>query len=369
MSEGRQTDCSNTRWPCPAQEDWNVYPLSDAVYNQVEITGLEGKWFIEQGPGSTATYDLGQHMGAITSGANSRRDGNFGVELPPQTWNYDSYKNAKWDLLMQIKTGNTKGTKTLSMHNWAFSNIEVSESFEVVDPGSVAPGAFSGNIYALDQKIPIVLSGDKVTQKVSFSELFKIYLRVEYTGGRCVDSTTMTRAMNFGLSATLENEAKDKAGSELGISSENANTLTHKIAALGGGAKTNARTLEGEVVLTGVRNKTTRKYVYPVFSVKNFTVTAYPHDPKTAEVTSKKLDTFHVSSVALLKVEAIDANDEGKVEAQNTPSPAQNAEDARLAAEKAGKEVGEKGGVKVKVALENDATPRKITTNRIFPKC
>ena len=144
--------------PVQHKKDWNVGPFG-GVYNQVEITGLEGKWFIEHGNGSKASYDLGQHMDAVTSGANSRRDGNFGVELPPQTWNYDSFKGAKWDLALQKKTGG-KGTKTLSMHNWAFSNIEVSESFEIVDAGTAAPGSFSGNIHALDQKIPIVLSGD-----------------------------------------------------------------------------------------------------------------------------------------------------------------------------------------------------------------
>lgn len=351
--------------PAQHKKDWNIDPLFGGVYNEVEITGLEGKRFIEQGPGSTAKYNLGQHMGAKTSGANSRRDGNFGVELPPQTWNYDSFqKSAIWNLPLQIKTGG-KGTKTLSMHNWAFSNIEVSESFEVVDAGTAKPGSFSGNIHALDQKIPIVLNGDHVTQKVSFSEAFKNTSGWSI-GREIVDASTMTRSMSVGFSASLENAAKDKAESNFGLSSSNSNTITSKISTLGGEAKTNARATEGETVLTGVKGKTIRKYVYPVFSVKNYLVTAYPHNPETAEVTSKKQKSFGVSSVALVKVETIDANDEGRVEAQNTPSPGQNAEDARLSAEKAGKEVGEAGGVKVKIALEREVDAQKDYDNQDF---
>ena len=48
------------------------------------------------------------------------------------------------------------------------------------------------------------------------------------------------------------------------------------------------------------------------------------------------------------------------------PSPAKNAEDARLAEEKAGKEVGEAGGVKVKVALEREVDAQKDYDNQDF---
>jgi Domain of unknown function (DUF4157) len=349
---------ANPAGPAQHKKDWNTWPLSDSVYNSVEIEGLEGKKFIEQGPGSTANYDLGQHMHAEAHGANSIRDSNFGVELPPQTWNWDSYKkNAIWNLALQSKTGG-KGTKTLSMHNWAASNIEVSESFEVVDAGTAVPGSFSGNVYAMDQKLPVVLTGDHVTQKVSFGETFKNTSGWSI-GREIVDSTTMTRAMNLGFGVSLENEAKDKAAAGFALSSENANTISEKISTLGGAAKTNTRAVEGEPVLTGIKGKTVRKYVYPVFSVKNYLVTAYPHNKVTAEVTSDKPQTFAVSSVALAKVESIDANEEGKVAAQHTPSPAQNAEDARLAAEKAGKEISGAGGMKVKIALEHEVDAQK----------
>ena len=334
------------------------------MYNQVEISGLEGKWFLEKGPGSVATYSLGQHMNSITKGDNSRRDGNFGVELPPQTWNYDSHKNATWDLALQKKAGG-QGTKTLSMHNWAFSNIEVSESFEVVDAGTAAPGAFSGDVHALEQKIPIVLTGDHMTQKVSFSEAFTTTSGWSI-GREIVDSATMTRAMSLGLSAGFENAAKDKAGSELGLSSENANTVWSKISTLGGEAKTNAQATTGEATVEGLKGKTIRKYAYPIFSVKNYLVTAYPHNAKTGEVTDKTLKTCPVSSVGLAKVATIDADEEGAVAPQNMPSPAKNAEDARLAEEKAGKEVGEAGGVKVKVALEREVDAQKDYDNQDF---
>ena len=342
--------------PVQHKKDWNEYPIFGGVYNSVEIKGLEGKWFIEQDPGSTASYNLGQHMDAVTSGANSRRDGNFGVELPPQTWNWDSFKGAKWDLALQTKTGGL-GTKTLSMHNWAFSNIEVSESFEVMDSGTVKAGAFSGDIHALEQKIPVVLSGDKASQKVSFGESFK-KTHGWNIGREIVDSTTMTRAMNFGFSVGFENAAKDKAASEFGLSSENSNTIFSKISTLGGAAETNARATEGAVVMAGVKGKTIRKYVYPVYSVKNYLVTAYPHNPETAEVTSKKKRTFPVSSIGLIRVETIDADDEGRVTAENSPSYGKNAEDERLAKEKAGKEV-EKDGLKLKIALEREVDAQK----------
>jgi hypothetical protein len=355
--KGAKTIPASPAGPAQYKKDWNEYPIFGGIYNQVEIVGLEGKKFIEQSAGSTASYDLGQHMGAKTSGANSRRDGNFGVELPPQTWNYDSYKNATWDLALQIKTGG-QGTKTLSMHNWAFSDIEVSESFEVVDGGTAAPGSYSGNIYALEQKIPVVLSGDHVTQKVSHSEVFKNTSGWSI-GREIVDASTFTRAMSFGFSAGLENAAKDKAGSEFGLSSNNVNTISNKISTLGGAAKTSSTATSGETTLMGVKGKTIRKYVYPVFSVMNYQVTAYPHNPATAEVIGKKPKTFGVSSVALVRVESIDADDEGKVTTENKPSYGLNAEEARLAAEKEGKEVGEAGGVKVKIALEHEVDAQK----------
>ncbi len=363
--KGAKSISATPAGPMQYKKDWNIDPLFGGKYNEVEISGLEGKRFIEQGPGSTAKYNLGRHMGAKTSGANSRRDGNFGVELPPQTWNYDSFqKSAIWDLALQSKTGG-KGTKKLSMHNWAFSNIEVSESFDVIEAGTAKPGSFSGNIHALDQKIPVVLTGDHATQKVSFSEAFKNTSGWSI-GREIVDASTMTRAMSFGFSVGLENAAKDKAESQIGLSSSNSNTITSQISTLGGQSTTNARATEGEALLTGVKGKTIRKYVYPVFSVKNYLVTAYPHNPDTAEVTSKKQNTFGVSSVALVRVETIDANDEGRVEASHTPSPGQNAEDARLSAEKAGKEVGEAGGVKVKIALEREVDAQKDYDNQDF---
>jgi len=350
--------------PVQHKKDWNEYPLG-GIYNSVEISGLEGKWFVEQGPGSVGSYDLGQHMGAVTSGANSRRDGNFGVEMPPQTWNYDNYKSALWDLTLQSKTGG-KGSRTLSMHNWAFSNIEVSESFEVVDAGTVAPGGFSGNVHAVDQKIPIVLTGSHSKAKVSYAENFK--QTSGWTVGReIVDSATMTRAMSLGFGASLEDEAKNKAAAEIGFSSKNVSTIKNKIATLGGAATTLAEGIKGETELAGKAGETIRKYVYPVYSVKNFKVTAYPHDPVTAEVTDKKPHTFAVSSLALVRVESIDANnDEGRADVKNSPSPGQNAEDELRKAEKAGKEIEGAGGTRVKIALEREVDAQKDFDNQDF---
>ncbi len=344
-----------------AKKDWNEWPVWGGVYNSVEVTGIEGKKFIEQGGGSTASYALGPHLGAETHGANSRRDGNFGVELTgtgTQTYNYDSFKGATWDLATQTKVGG-KGTKTLSMHNWAFSNIEVSESFSVVDGViSAAPGAFSGDVHGMDQKMPIVLTGEHVTQKVVFGEVFKA--SSGWSIGREVsDSTTLTRSMNFGLSATLENAAKDKASGELGLSSTNVNTVWSKISTMGGATASGSASVSGETTVTGVKGKTVRKYVYPIYAVKNFKVTAYPHDPKTAEVTGGPA-SFTATFITLKKVDTVDANNEdGAVDAEHKPSAAQNAEDARLAEEKAGKEVNDHGGVKMKVALENEKDAQK----------
>ncbi|GAB90994.1 hypothetical protein [Gordonia rhizosphera] len=352
-------------------KDYNLDPIFGGTYNEVEITGLQGKQFIEQAVGSTASYPLGRHLRASTSGANSRRDGNFGVELPPQTWNYDSYKSATWDLALQIKTGGV-GKKPMSMHNWAFSNIEVTETFEVVDGGTVAPGKVSGPVYGMDQKIPVVLTGRNAKEKVSFSEYFKVTSGWS-VGREVVDSTTLTRSMSFGFGPKLEDAAKNKAEGEFALSSTNTDTISHKIATMGGGATTGGKGAAGETTFTGIdattpdgRPITIRKYVYPVYEVKNFLVTAYPHNPKTAEVTGKSRVTVPVSSFVLARVESIDADADGKVEAANQPSPAQNAEDQRRRAEMAGREVGKAGGVRLKIALEREIDAQKDFDNQDF---
>ena len=176
-------------------------------------------------------------MNSITKGDNSRRDGDFGVELPPQTWNYDSHKNATWDLALQKKAGG-QGKKTLSMHNWAFSNIEVSESFEVVDAGTAAPGAFSGDVHALEQKIPIVLRGSHDAESVLFRGLHDD-VRMEHWP-RDRGSATMTRAMSLGLSAGFETRQRTRRARSW-AEPENANTVWSKISTLGGEAKTTLR--------------------------------------------------------------------------------------------------------------------------------
>ncbi|MGB7983464.1 MAG: hypothetical protein WCF36_22015 [Candidatus Nanopelagicales bacterium] len=346
----------------------NGDPIFGGDYNEVEITGLEGKQFIEQtksaAGGKAVKYALGPHLGAKTSGANSRRDGNFGVELPPQNWNYDSFKSAIWDLALQFRTGGV-GKKTISMHNWAFSNIEVSETFEVVGGGTVAPGTATGPVFGMDQKIPIVLTGRNAKQKVIFSEYFKD--TAGWTVGReIVDSTTLTRSMSFGIGPKLEDAAKNKGEGELGLSSANSDTISTSIATMGGGATTAGTGTGGEVTVAGVDGKTIRKYAYPVYEVKNFLVTAYPHNPKTAEVTGKAQVTVPVSSFVLARVETIDADQDGKVEAANQPSPAQNAEEQRRKEEMAGKEVAQASGVKLKIALDREIDAQKDFDNQDF---
>jgi hypothetical protein len=207
---------------------------------------------------------------------------------------------------------------------------------------------------------------------VSFAESFKE--TSGWTVGReIVDSTTMTRSMSLGFGPKLEDAAKNKGEGEVALSSSNSDTITKKITAMGGGASTTGTGAGGEETLAGVDGKTPdgrpitiRKYVYPVYEVKNFLVTAYPHNPRTAEVTGKAPVTVPVSSFVLARVESIDADADGKVKAEHRPSPAQNAEDQRRREEMAGKEVGTPGGGKLKIALEREIDGQKDFDNQDF---
>ncbi|MEO7587022.1 MAG: hypothetical protein ABIS84_03235 [Arachnia sp.] len=342
----------------------NADPIFGGDYNEVEVTGLEGKKFIEQAKGSAASYPLGPHLGAKTSGSNSRRDGNFGVELAPQNWNYDSFKSAKWDLALQLKTGGL-GEKSISMHNWAFSNIEVAETFEIVGSGSVSAGTPTGLVFGMDQKLPIVLTGRNAKQKVTYSDYFKD--TAGWTVGREItDSTTLTRSMSFGIGPKFEDAAKNKGEGEFGLSSTNSDTISQKISTMGGAATTSGTGSGGETTIAGVDGRTIRKYVYPVYEVKNFLVTAYPHNPKTAEVTGNKPVTLPVSSFILARVETIDADQDGKVDGANSPSPAQNAEEQRRKGEMAGKEIQSSNGVRLRIALEREIDAQKDFDNQDF---
>jgi hypothetical protein len=324
------------------------------LYNQVIINGIDTLKFIEidDMAAGSVQYDLGAHLGATTHGWNSQRDGNFGVEhVGPKgsmDYNYDGFKEAKWSRPVQESTGG-EGSHTISMHNWAFENIEVSQSFPVV-PGvvSVTKGEMVTHVPVVDAKIPVMVNGT-ASVTVGAGQVTKAN-QGWMTGQTIGKSTTVTRSMSLGLNVGLGQKDAWKVGAEGGISSSNSKTVWDQVQAQSTKQITTTAAVDASTKVTGDGpNKPKQAYVYPYYTVYNYDVKAYPHEASTARVTGEP-KTIHAAFMQLAGLEQINAGEDGAMKPLSNPSTEVEAEKKRLEEEKAGKEV-KAGGAKLKVKL------------------
>jgi hypothetical protein len=334
--------------------------LDGDIYNQVVLQDIDTLKFIEIDPMALAKYKLGDHMGATTSGWNSRRDGNFGVEHKGPggslTYHYDDYKsNANWSYPVQMVTGG-EGKHTISMHNWAFENIEVDQSFDVV-PGvvDVKLTDTASHVPVTDAKMPVMLTGTGSID-VTAGQVTKIGTGWS-TGQNIAQSTTVTRSMTAGLNVGLGQKDAWKVGAEAGISSSNTKTVWSQIQAQSTKQTAVGAKFEAKASLTGEPGKQKQMYVVPYYEVANFAVKAYPHDAATALVTGP-VATTPASYWRLAGVEPVNADDDGNMAPKSFPSLEAEQEKKRLEEEKAGK-VHDVGDAKIKVALLSDEGMRK----------
>jgi|GEM_PF-3476503 len=328
-------------------------------YNYVEVSGVSGSKFIQHPNDSTANNSFAGNLKARTHGENSRRAGNFGVvhkgPAGEVEHHHDDFAKADWSLKTQTQIGGA-GSHSLSMHNWAFSNIEASESYEVVDPiVSVKPGAFGSNVFGLDSRIPVSINGP-ASVKVAASQLTKQSVGWTSTAS-AQNSVTVTKNMSLGLSVGLGVKDAWSVGAEAGLSSQTVSTVWSQVQTAASKSATAGVGLDTVVTLPGSADGPKQWFVYPVFDVANFLVNAYPHNEKTGKITGAA-KTFTATRLSLARLEQVPADGDGKLTPPASPNPIEKAEAERLAADKEGK-VLESGGKKVKISLQREEPMRK----------
>lgn len=351
--------------PAQADKDENWWGLGWR-YNMVEVTGIPAK-FLEHGDYSTATYNFHAHghTNWSTRGANSRRDGNFGIVISggggSTTYHYDDAKRPEWSKSVQKKVGGASDRKKVSMHNWAFSNIEASDWFDVV-PGvlGVTPGA-EYVIHGVGDKLPFAMPAHSSVE-VGYSQV------VSHTSGITTDqslgsSTTRTREISLGLKAGLEKKDVYKVGAEGGLSSSNYDTVWSKVSNSVGQVHEKGASA-GQTVKLEADDEAKNYSVYPVWSVLPIHVKAYPHDSEN-KVTGGPT-TFTLNHMKLMQLKAMPTTAEGKMQPGAPNDKGAEAEAERLKKAKAGEGM-QVGGNRVTVALESERQMVKDYDNQKPP--
>lgn len=360
------------------QAGWAENYLFGSVYNRVEVSGIPSK-FIEIGKGASANYNFWSsgHMSCETSGANSRRDGNFGVEISgsggTQKYNYDSKSQAAWNKAVQKKIGGAGDRKTVSMHNWAFENIEASDWFDVV-PGIVsATAGGTTTLHATGAKMAFSIAPKS---KIDASASQVISKAKGVTTSRSItESSTHTRSMNMSLSAKLEKKDVGEVGSGLGFSSTNVNEVSSGVSTEVSKVASKTAALTSKLALDNSSGTSDmRVFVYPVWNVTNIKVKSWAHDEGTGKVTDTSAPkTFDVYYLTLDHLQDMPADGAGNMAPRAANDPGKEADDKRLADLQSGEvQWGEGPGKWVHVMLERernmvkDYTHQKYRDNPIY---
>jgi hypothetical protein len=347
--------------PAQMSTTWEQNHFLGSRYNRVELVDIDLLKFVEIDPDSLTKYSFGPHMNADTRGANSRRDGNFGVKHKGPDgmleYHWDDFKTStQWNGPVQ-KTIGGAGSHSISMHNWAFTDIEVEQSYDVV-PGvvSVTPKEVATRLPVTDAKLPVMINGVGSVE-VTASQVTKT-AQGWSTGQNIANSTTVTRSMTFGLNVGLGKKDVWKVGAEGGISSSNTATVWKQI-------QMQSTKATGQVAATSAtakipgdgEGKPKQMYVIPYYEVSNFDVVAYPHDADTSKVTGSP-KTTPIAYWRLTGIEPMNADADGNMKPGSTPSPEVLQEEERLKKEKA-ETVHDVGDAKLKIALLSDEPMRK----------
>lgn len=350
----------------PAQlgRDTSYYPwpFDGTVYNRVEVTGLP-TFLIHHDDGSSGvTYHMHPgHLNAVTSGENSRREGNFGVDIQGATkkhYTYETYKAATWDAQVQKETGATPGSRvTVRMYNDAFSNIEASDWFDVAPPPFVTPMGGPSEFHDTNSKVPFVVpTGVETTLSVSqFSSLSSGYTLTR----SAVDSTTIQKSIKLGL--TAEHDFKKpgpdgpqkvgEIGAEFGWGQATSQTISKGVSGMTSQLSSVKKDVTTGRTIKGTKDRN-HVYLYPVWMAQSVLVTAYPYDPMTGEVLGKGPRTFYGNYLTIDRIQDLPAKEDGTIDPGAGNDAAIAAETKRLDDLKKPQEVGD--GVQIALDREHE---------------
>lgn len=353
----------------PAQADKESNWWIGGTYNMVEVTGIPAK-FVEHGKTSDAKaynfYEHG-HLDWKTKGANSRRDGNFGIEIKgsgkPKKYNYDAKTQPEWSRAVQMVVGGASDRKTVSMHNWAFSNIEASDWFDVV-PGAlkVKPGA-EFVVHGVEEKMPFALPAN-TSLTVGYSQILSTTAGIT-TDQSLGHSTTRTRSITAGLKAGLEKKDVYKVGASAGLSSTNVSTVWDKVSSSVARANsTSVKATDTVAIKTG--DKPEHHFVYPVWSVLPIKVQAYPHDGYGKVPAGGAPVWFTIHHMQVLHLKDMPASEVGEMKPLDPSDPALAADKERVKALGGGTAINV-GGHRVTIAMDRERSMVKDWDNQKEP--